>query len=283
MSVDTLNEYVEPITELFTKYIDGDIYYSTYEESNHTRTTVEICTEGNINQSDFEYVSIGVKLMVNLDPLIDLTVKHISDEDLKTYFNTVYDPIKIDSIMIYPENTNNNFDYSYFNMLIKPGLGFGTGKHPTTKLCLEQLQKIDNKYVLDIGTGSAILSIASFFFGATKAIGLDSDDMALSNAKYNISLNKLNSKIELIKLSFEDYPTGNLFDTVYANVGESFLHENIQIIYDLIKPKGNLIISGFKESRRNKIYNLYSKIFKVIECKSEHDWSCMRLMKNETK
>ena len=142
-----MNEYVEPITELFTKYIDGDIYYSTYEESNHTRTTVEICAKGNINQSDFEYVSIGVKLMVNLDPLIDLTVKHISDEDLKTYFNTVYDPIKIDSIMIYPENTNNNFDYSYFNMLIKPGLGFGTGKHPTTKLCLEQLQKIDNKYV----------------------------------------------------------------------------------------------------------------------------------------
>ena len=283
MSVDTLNEYVEPITELFSKYVDGDIYYSTYEESNHTRTTVEICAEGNINQSDFEYVSIGVKLLRNLDVLIDLNVKHISDEDLKIYFNTVYDPIKIDLIMIYPENTNNNFDYSYFNMLIKPGLGFGTGKHPTTKLCLEQLQKIDNKFVLDIGTGSAILSIASFFFGATKAIGLDSDDMALNNAKYNISLNKLNSKIELIKSSFEDYQTGNLFDTVYANVGESFLHENIQIIYDLIKPKGNLIISGFKESRRNKIYKLYSKIFKVIEFKNEHDWSCIRLLKNETK
>ncbi len=279
MSVNTLNEYVEPVTELFSKYSEGNIYFSSFEDTNHQRTQIELTIEGEIRHSEFEYISIGVKLLKYLDTNIEMNIDIISEEKLNNYFDNSYEPIKIDSIIIYPDNTKDTFIADHSNILLKPGLGFGTGKHPTTKLCLQELQKIDNKIVLDIGTGSGILSIAATFYGATKCIGMDSDDMALSNASYNTSINALEEKIELIKTDFEDYSTNNLFDSIYANVSGSFLIENSNKIFDLLNFQGNLIISGFKEEDKKIITNHFSQFFNVLSQKSEDGWSCVRMVK----
>ena len=216
LSVNTLNEYVEPVTELFSKYSKGNIYFSSFGKDDHNRTKIELSIQGNISNSEIEYISIGVKLLKHLDPKIDINIQLLTEEMLNAYFNNSHESLTIGSIMIHPENEKNNIDTSYSNMIVKPGLGFGTGKHPTTKLCLMELQQINNKTVLDIGTGSGILSIAATFFGASKCIGLDSDDMALSNANYNVRLNKLNEKIDLIQSDFENYNTSLVFDTIYV-------------------------------------------------------------------
>ena len=279
MSVTTLNEYVEPVTELFSKYSKGNIYFSSFEDSNHKRTEIELAIEGEIEHSEFEYIAIGVKLLKYLDTNIEMNIDTISQEKLNNYFDNSYEPIKIDSIIIYPDNTKATLIDDYSNILLKPGLGFGTGKHPTTKLCLQELQKIDNKVVLDIGTGSGILSIAATFYGATKCFGIDSDDMALNNASYNSSINELDEKIELIKTNFEDYTTNDLFDSIYANVSGSFLIENSDKIFDLLNFQGNLIISGFKEEDEKTITNHFSQFFNVLSQKSEDGWSCIRMVK----
>ena len=283
LSVNTLNEYVEPVTELFSKYSKGNIYFSSFGKDDHNRTKIELSIEGNIPNSEIEYISIGVKLLKHLDPNIDINIQLLTEEMLSTYFNNSYESLTIGSIMIHPESEKNNIDTSYSNMIVKPGLGFGTGKHPTTKLCLLELQQIKNKTVLDIGTGSGILSIAATFFGASKCIGIDSDDMALSNANYNVRLNKLNEKIDLIQSDFENYNTSLLFDTIYVNVSKLFLLNNLKTIYKMLHLNGNLIISGFKTEDENQITSIYSDLFNIVSTKLEAGWACVRMVKNEAK
>ena len=283
LSVNTLNEYVEPVTELFSKYSKGNIYFSSFGKDDHNRTKIELSIEGNIPNSEIEYISIGVKLLKHLDPNIDINIQLLTEEMLSTYFNNSYESLTIGSIMIHPESEKNNIDTSYSNMIVKPGLGFGTGKHPTTKMCLLELQQIKNKTVLDIGTGSGILSIAATFFGASKCIGIDSDDMALSNANYNVRLNKLNEKIDLIQSDFENYNTSLLFDTIYVNVSKLFLLNNLKTIYKMLHLNGNLIISGFKTEDENQITSIYSDLFNIVSTKLEAGWSCVRMVKNEAK
>ena len=283
LSVNTLNEYVEPVTELFSKYSKGNIYFSSFGKDDHNRTKIELSIEGNIPNSEIEYISIGVKLLKHLDPNIDINIQLLTEEMLSTYFNNSYESLTIGSIMIHPESEKNNIDPLYSNMIVKPGLGFGTGKHPTTKLCLMELQQINNKTVLDIGTGSGILSIAATFFGASKCIGIDSDDMALSNANYNVRLNKLNEKIDLIQSDFENYNTSLLFDTIYVNVSKLFLLNNLKTIYKMLHLNGNLIISGFKTEDENQITSIYSDLFNIVSTKLEAGWACVRMVKNEAK
>lgn len=283
LSVNTLNEYVEPVTELFSKYSKGNIYFSSFGKDDHNRTKIELSIEGNIPNSEIEYISIGVKLLKHLDPNIDINIQLLTEEMLSTYFNNSYESLTIGSIMIHPESEKNNIDTSYSNMIVKPGLGFGTGKHPTTKMCLLELQQIKNKTVLDIGTGSGILSIAATFFGASKCIGIDSDDMALSNANYNVRLNKLNEKIDLIQSDFENYNTSLLFDTIYVNVSKLFLLNNLKNIYKMLHLNGNLIISGFKTEDENQITSIYSDLFNIVSTKLEAGWACVRMVKNEAK
>ena len=283
LSVNTLNEYVEPVTELFSKYSKGNIYFSSFGKDDHNRTKIELSIEGNIPNSEIEYISIGVKLLKHLDPNIDINIQLLTEEMLSTYFNNSYESLTIGSIMIHPESEKNNIDTSYSNMIVKPGLGFGTGKHPTTKMCLLELQQIKNKTVLDIGTGSGILSIAATFFGASKCIGIDSDDLALSNANYNVRLNKLNEKIDLIQSDFENYNTSLLFDTIYVNVSKLFLLNNLKTIYKMLHLNGNLIISGFKTEDENQITSIYSDLFNIVSTKLEAGWACVRMVKNEAK
>ena len=283
LSVNTLNEYVEPVTELFSKYSKGNIYFSSFGKDDHNRTKIELSIEGNIPNSEIEYISIGVKLLKHFDPNIDINIQLLTEEMLSTYFNNSYESLTIGSIMIHPESEKNNIDPLYSNMIVKPGLGFGTGKHPTTKLCLMELQQINNKTVLDIGTGSGILSIAATFFGASKCIGIDSDDMALSNANYNVRLNKLNEKIDLIQSDFENYNTSLLFDTIYVNVSKLFLLNNLKTIYKMLHLNGNLIISGFKTEDENQITSIYSDLFNIVSTKLEAGWACVRMVKNEAK
>ena len=182
----------------------------------------------------------------------------------------------IDDLFIAPKLTDQNKTNTIY---IKPGLGFGTGKHPTTKQCVRQIHNIDNGYVLDIGAGSGILSIVSCLHGARKCVAIENDELAINNATYNIKVNNMEDKIELLNINFENYNTSNLFDTILANVDHTFLLNHIGDLKKLLKFEGNLIISGFKKNMQNNILNLYGESFNIIEITEENDWVCFRMLK----
>ena len=284
ISIDTTDEYVEPVTNLLATYTNGSIYYTTLSKFKN-RTKVEICLEESIDSNNFEFINIGVNLLKTFDKNINLNVSDINEKSLSEFMDHAGEATIIDDLSILPKFTtqnNKNIIPSGKTIFIKPGLGFGTGKHPTTKQCIRQINHIDNGYVLDIGSGSGILSIVSCFYGASKCVAIENDELAINNAIYNIKVNYMEDKIELLNINFDNYNTSNLFDTILANVDHTFLLNHISNVKKLLKPEGNLIISGFKKNMQNNILKLYSEFFDIIEITHENDWSCFRMLKNES-
>ena len=277
ISIDITDEYVEPVTNLLATYTNGSIYYTSLSEF-IDRTKIEICLEDPIDSNNFEFINIGVNLLKAFDKNINLNVSDINEKSLSEFMNHVGEATIIDDLSILPKSLKQNISSSK-TIFIKPGLGFGTGKHPTTKQCVRQIHNIDNGYVLDIGAGSGILSIASCLYGASKCVAIENDELAINNATYNIKVNNMEDKIELLNINFENYNTSNLFDTILANVDHTFLLNHISNLKKLLKSEGNLIISGFKKNMQNNILNLYGESFNIIEITEENDWVCFRMLK----
>ena len=245
ISINITDEYVEPVTNLLATYTNGSIYYTSLSEFIN-RTKVEICLEDPIDSNNFEFINIGVNLLKAFDKNINLNVSDINEKSLTEFMNHAGEATMIDDLTILPKSSRQNISSSK-TIFIKPGLGFGTGKHPTTKQCIRQIYNIDNGYVLDIGAGSGILSIVSCLHGARKCVAIENDELAINNAIYNIKVNNMEDKIELLNINFENYNTSNLFDTILANVDHTFLLNHISNLKKLLKSEGNLIISGFKK------------------------------------
>jgi len=138
-------------------------------------------------------------------------------------------------------------------MTLDPGVAFGTGKHPTTRLCLGALEeevlfhaegtrKSDIFSLLDVGTGSGILSIAAALLGLPRVLGIDNDPQAVDAAIANVATNKLSQRVEI-----SDEPLDELieqFDVIVANIVADTLVDQREELYKHLKPGGKLILSG---------------------------------------
>ena len=128
---------------------------------------------------------------------------------------------------------------------IDPKMSFGTGEHQTTKLVLILLEKYvaPNQKVLDVGSGTGILSIAAVKHGAGSAIGIDNDEWCLENGKENITLNKVENKVSVLLGEIDDVSDSD-FDLILANINRHILLDIKDGLYSKLKPSGKIIISG---------------------------------------
>jgi ribosomal protein L11 methyltransferase len=131
-------------------------------------------------------------------------------------------------------------------IIIDPSMGFGTGHHATTRLCLELMQKRDvsGARVIDVGTGSGVLAIAARKLGAARVVAIDNDPDALQNAQHNVVRNETADAIEVVKL---DLSTVSLerADIVLANLTASVIQRYAAALHQLVAKDGALILSGF--------------------------------------
>ena len=158
------------------------------------------------------------------------------------------------------------------NIILDPGLAFGTGAHPTTQLCAEWL--IDNvskdKQVLDYGCGSGILAIAADKLGAKKVLGVDIDPQAIISSNENGSLNKCN--IEWLNTD-KDFKFQA--DLVVANILSSALSVLAPLLASYCRPKGKIALSGILESQESQIKKIYSPWFKFEKTLKNGGWICL--------
>jgi ribosomal protein L11 methyltransferase len=131
-------------------------------------------------------------------------------------------------------------------IVIDPSMGFGTGHHATTRLCLELLQQIEvrDRRVIDVGTGSAVLALAAWRLGASSVAAIDNDTDALQNARDNIDRNGAAGLIEVLEaeLSSVSLPPA---DIVLANLTGAVLQRYADPLQRLAASSGVLIVSGF--------------------------------------
>ena len=169
---------------------------------------------------------------------------------------------------------------------IDPGAAFGTGSHPTTYLCLEELEKISlsSKKILDIGSGSGILSIAARSFGASKIYSIDNDYLAINSTESNYRLNFGNlDNLKTYLGSFDGlvskYTLKN-FDFILCNILAEVIKGIIPDIRNCLKIDGEVILSGILNSQKDEIIKLLkASNLRINNVSSKKDWVCITAQK----
>lgn len=165
---------------------------------------------------------------------------------------------------------------------LDPKMSFGTGEHPTTKICINFLEKylMPSVTLLDAGSGTAILSIVAAKLGAKKVIAFDIDEWSLSNGIENIKLNKVNDIVEVRLCELNDI-TEKEFDIIVANIQRNILIELASGFDEKIKQNGILILSGLLEADHQLIINKYSSLgFTEIDFIQIDEWIGLVLRKS---
>jgi len=156
-------------------------------------------------------------------------------------------------------------------VFLDPGLAFGSGTHPTTALCLQWLdsQDITGKSLIDFGCGSGILAIAALKLGAASALGIDHDPQALIASEQNAEENGVASRLTLTE---SNSPVGAQADIVIANILASILIDLAEKIGSLVRPGGQLALSGILEEQAAAVMAAYSGNFELETPREQEGW-----------
>tara|TARA_Y100000814_G_scaffold177260_1_gene129563 strand:+ start:69 stop:647 length:579 start_codon:yes stop_codon:yes gene_type:complete len=171
-------------------------------------------------------------------------------------------------------------------LVLDPGLAFGSGLHETTKLCLSLLSELTASEmnpgcVLDVGTGSGILAIASVILGAGRAVALDVDEQALEVAELNASKNGMLAKMEFVQHDIllpppAEFPVNpNSADMTFANLSREVFAGGVSHIAELTRDGGFIVATGFLESDSTELMKFIDERENSLllrEVRSINDW-----------
>ena len=167
-------------------------------------------------------------------------------------------------------------------IVIEPSMGFGTGHHQTTRLCLRALQDVGvrGKRVLDLGTGSGVLAIAAVKLGAAAVLGVDDDPDAVDAARKNVTLNGLGPDA-LVRIERADIKTSEAetADIVVANLTGALLVRFAEGVMRHATPGGLLILSGFTEDERFSVGHAFREL-EVVRDDREDGWIGLTLRRS---
>ncbi len=212
---------------------------------------------------------------------LKVEVKKFNDEDWNNEWKKYYKKIDIGQYSVIPvwEEYENN---KKINVIINPGMAFGTGEHESTKLCLGLLSEIEvkGKHVIDMGTGSGILGVAAAKTEAASIDMFDIDPLAIENANENAKLNGVEKVVSLkVKSSINDY--NKKVDIILANITADILISMKNDFYNHLNKLGYLIMSGIINSRYNDILEAFSKQgFKLDKRVVMGEWTGVRFIKD---
>jgi ribosomal protein L11 methyltransferase len=162
-------------------------------------------------------------------------------------------------------------------IVIEPSMGFGTGHHATTRLCLRLLSEVDvaGRRVLDIGTGSGVLAMAAALTGAAEVVGLDVDQDAIDSARTSAAMNALPPVVTFAVGDFRTDPLAPA-DVVVANLTGGMLRTTADALTAHLRPGGTLILSGFDESEEPHVRAAFSALTDTARLE-EATWVALRL------
>ena len=161
-------------------------------------------------------------------------------------------------------------------VVIQPSMGFGTGHHATTRLCLAALQRLDigGRTIIDVGTGSGVLAIAASLLGASRVVGIDDDPDAVASAQANLELNA-RADVTVLVADLRSADLGPA-DVVMANLTGGLLIAAARTLQDLVARGGRLIVSGLLAGEETSVLTAFTPWH--VEARAQEDeWVCLTL------
>ena len=224
---------------------------------------------------------------------LEIVSDEVKEDDWANNWKQYFKPLKIgEKILIKPtwESVSKEDEEKYKIVKLDPGSSFGTGQHETTKLCLEVLQdkKTECAKVLDMGSGSGILTIASMLLGAKSALAVDIDQNACDIARENLSANGFGSdRVEVLcgdatsdRVLYEKIVQNGEYDIILANIVADVLCAMTGLFSACLKEGGVLIASGILGERVLQVKNAFEKAgLEIIDEKLENEWSAVTVVK----
>ena len=242
---------------------------------------------GDSSRCDFEKI-ISKLLNINApeNEFFDWSI--IKEEDWLTSWKKYWAPELVGNhLLILPCWMNPNEKFKDKKIIkIDPGAAFGTGSHPSTYLCLEKMENIffSDKKILDIGSGSGILSVAARLLGAKEVCAVDNDYLAINSTNSNFQLNFGNLKnLNTYLGPFNEVILKNQlkqFDFVLCNILAEVIKEMIPNIYNCLRNNGEVIFSGILNSQKDEIIKiLIQNDLKLLDVSTRKDWACISAQK----
>ena len=194
----------------------------------------------------------------------------LEDQDWVRLTQSQFDPIQISERLWITPSWHKAPAGNAVNLQLDPGLAFGTGSHPTTRLCLKWLdtQLKGGESVLDYGCGSGILTIAALKLGAGSAVGVDIDEQAIRASNDNAAQNDVQAHFYLP----DGLPQGQ-FDVVVANILANPLRMLGEMLAARTKQGGRIVLSGLLAEQSEELGEIYSQWFDIEPAETEEGWA----------
>lgn len=297
--IHTTNEAIEPISYILSEAGASGVVIEDADDF-HKERTVELGEIYELNRSDYPIEGVYVKsyLPMNenlneavkkikeaINQLVDfdldigqnkITLSEVDEEDWSTAWKKYYKPIRVsDQITITP-TWEDYTPESEEEVIIEldPGMAFGTGTHPTTMLSIQAIEAYLEKgqTVVDVGTGSGVLSITAALLGADHVYAYDLDEIAVKSAGMNIKLNKNSEKITVQQNDLLNNVTVQP-DLIVANILAEIIMRFETDAFKILKPGGLFITSGIIKAKEADVKEaLITAGFEILETNQMQDW-----------
>jgi ribosomal protein L11 methyltransferase len=204
----------------------------------------------------------------------------LEESDWVRLTQSQFDPIRISQRLWIVPTWHTPTDPTAINIALDPGLAFGTGSHPTTRLCLRWLDANikGGESVLDYGCGSGILAIAAIKLGSGSAIGVDLDAQAVVASRDNALANQVRADFYLPEACPELGRRGvslSQYDVVVANILTNPLRALAPLLAGATKTGGRIVLSGILAEQAEEVMRIYAQWFDLAPAVLEDGWCCL--------
>ncbi|CAH0347057.1 50S ribosomal protein L11 methyltransferase [Bacillus sp. CECT 9360] len=299
IAIHTTNEAVEPVSNILHEAGASGVVIEDPQELLKEREDVfgEIYQ---LNPADYPeegvivkaYLSVNSFLGETVDAIkeainnlllfdIDLgrnsvSISEVNEEEWATAWKKYYNPVKISERFTIVPTWENYEPVSSDELIIEldPGMAFGTGTHPTTVMCIQALERTvkPGDTVVDVGTGSGVLSIAAALLQAQRVTALDLDEVAVASAKINVKLNKVQDLVSVSQNNLLDGVSAAA-DVVVANILAEVIVRFTDDVAKVVKPGGYFIASGIIQPKKQEVKDaLIASGFVIEETMHMEDW-----------
>ncbi|MBI4339780.1 MAG: 50S ribosomal protein L11 methyltransferase [Chloroflexi bacterium] len=287
LSIQAPAEYVEPLSEIFRRYSDGNVAVQTegdWDPDNDpgqadppSRITITAYLRlDDTLRSRKAMIDVGVRLVSHLQPLGALQERVLAEKEWETAWKAHFTVLRVGRrIVLKP--TWHDYAPKPGDAVVEldPGMAFGTGHHPTTRMCLEELDRRvqPGSRALDVGTGSGILAITAARLGAAHVVGLDIDGTAVQAARENVTRNGVAGKVRVYpgSLPHPEAPAA-AFDIVVANITAGAIAALAGELAQTMAQDGTLIASGIIAQRQAEAEDAIQRYLTITSRRQDGDW-----------